>query len=236
MREIVLDTETTGLEPSQGHRIIEIGCLELKNRTPTGRRYHTYLNPQRDVPLEAQRITNIATEFLRDKPLFSDVADAFIAFIEDSPLVIHNAEFDLKFLNYELRRIERPTLTSSRAVDTAQMARVRYPGSPASLDALCKRFNIALDERQSKGHGALLDVELLAQVYLELCGGRQPNLELMASLNAASLANLANHKALPPRPHPLPSRITEEERARHAAAIASLPNAIWNLLAIPTAA
>ena len=231
MREIVLDTETTGLEPSQGHRIIEIGCLELKNRTPTGRRYHTYLNPQRDVPLEAQRITNIATEFLRDKPLFSDVVEAFTAFIEDSPLVIHNAEFDMKFLNFELTRIERPRLLSARAVDTAQMARIRYPGSPASLDALCKRFNIALDDRQSKGHGALLDAELLAQVYLELCGGRQPALELLASLNAASLANLANHKALPPRPQPLAPRISEDELARHAAAIASLPNAIWKLSA-----
>jgi DNA polymerase-3 subunit epsilon len=229
MREIILDTETTGLEPSQGHRIIEIGCLELKNRTPTGRRYHSYINPQRDVPLESQRITNLSTEFLRDKPLFSDVVDAFTAFIEDSPLVIHNAEFDLKFLNHELRRIERPALLSARAVDTAQMARIRYPGSPASLDALCKRFNIGLDERQAKGHGALLDAELLAQVYLELLGGRQPHLELLAELNAASLANLANHKPLPPRPQPLGQRISEEERARHAAAIASLPNAIWNL-------
>ena len=138
MREIVLDTETTGLEPSQGHRIIEIGCIELKNRTPTGRRYHTYLNPQRDVPLEAQRITNIATEFLRDKPLFSDVVEAFTAFIEDSPLVIHNAEFDMKFLNFELSRIERPTLPITRSVDTAQMARIRYPGSPATATALAR--------------------------------------------------------------------------------------------------
>lgn len=235
MREVVLDTETTGLEPSQGHRIIEIGCLELKNRTPTGRRYHTYLNPQRDVPLESQRITNLSTEFLRDKPLFADVVDAFTSFIEDSPLVIHNAEFDLKFLNFELNRIERPVLMSSRAVDTAQMARVKYPGSPASLDALCKRFNIGLDERQAKGHGALLDAELLAQVYLELCGGRQPHLELIAELNATSLANLANHKPLPPRPQPLAPRASEEELARHAAAIASLPNAIWNLTAPDTA-
>ena len=230
MREVVLDTETTGLEPSQGHRIIEIGCIELKNRTPTGRRYHTYVNPQRDVPLEAQRISNIATEFLRDKPLFDDVAEAFAAFIEDSPLVIHNAEFDLKFLNYELGRVERTLLPSSRAIDTAQMARQRYPGAPASLDALCRRFNIGLEEREAKGHGALLDADLLAQVYLELCGGRQPHLELMASLNEAGMANLAKHKPLPPRPHPLAPRITAEETARHAAAIAALgPNAIWNL-------
>jgi DNA polymerase-3 subunit epsilon len=235
MREIILDTETTGLEPSQGHRIIEIGCLELKNRTPTGRRYHTYVNPQRDVPLESQRITNLSTEFLRDKPLFSDVVDAFTAFIEDSPLVIHNAEFDLKFLNHELRRIERPTLVSSRAVDTAQMARIRYPGSPASLDALCKRFNIGLEEREAKGHGALLDAELLAQVYLELCGGRQPNLALLAELNAAGRANLANHKPLPPRPQPLAPRISQEELAHHAAAIASLPDAIWNLRTLESA-
>ena len=231
MREVVLDTETTGLEPSQGHRIIEIGCIELKNRTPTGRRYHTYVNPQRDVPLEAQRITNLATEFLRDKPLFADIAEGFTAFIEDSQLVIHNAEFDLKFLNHEFNRIERALLPLSRAVDTAQMARIRYPGSPASLDALCKRFNIGLDERQARGHGALLDAELLAQVYLELCGGRQPHLALIASLNAESLANLANHKPLPPRPQPLAPRITAEEIARHAAAIASLPDAIWKISA-----
>jgi len=230
MREVVLDTETTGLDPGQGHRITEIGCVELKNRTPTGRRYHTFVNPQRDVPLEAQRITNISTEFLRDKPLFEDIAEALVAFIEDSPLVIHNAEFDLKFLNHEFGRIERPRLPSSRAVDTAQMARVRYPGSPASLDALCKRFNIDLEQRQAKGHGALLDAELLAQVYLELCGGRQPHLELLASLNAASLANLANHKPLPPRPKPLEPRISAEEAERHAAAIASLgADAIWKL-------
>jgi DNA polymerase-3 subunit epsilon len=230
MREVVLDTETTGLEPSQGHRIIEIGCIELKNRTPTGRRYHTYVNPQRDVPLEAQRISNIATEFLRDKPLFDDVAEAFAAFIEDSPLIIHNAEFDLKFLNHELGRVERTLLPSSRAIDTAQMARQRYPGAPASLDALCRRFNIGLEEREAKGHGALLDAELLAQVYLELCGGRQPHLELMASLNEAGMANLAKHKPLPSRPHPLAPRISSEEAARHAAAIAALgPNAIWNL-------
>jgi DNA polymerase-3 subunit epsilon len=230
MREVVLDTETTGLDPAQGHRIIEIGCIELKNRTPTGRRYHTYVNPLRDVPLEAQRISNIATEFLRDKPVFADIAEAFSAFIEDSQLVIHNAEFDLKFLNFELGRIERAALPPTRAVDTAQMARVRYPGAPASLDALCRRFNIDLEERQAKGHGALLDAELLAQVYLELCGGRQPHLELMASLNEQGLANLAKHKPLPPRPLPLAPRISAEEWARHAAAIASLgPHAIWNL-------
>jgi len=230
MREVVLDTETTGLDPAQGHRIIEIGCIELKNRTPTGRRYHTYVNPLRDVPLEAQRISNIATEFLLDKPLFADIAEAFSAFIDDSQLVIHNAEFDLKFLNFELGRIERATLPPARAVDTAQMARLRYPGAPASLDALCRRFNIDLEERQAKGHGALLDAELLAQVYLELCGGRQPHLELMASLNEQGLANLAKHKSLPPRRQPLAPRLSAEELARHAAAIASLgPHAIWNL-------
>jgi DNA polymerase-3 subunit epsilon len=230
LREVVLDTETTGLDPAQGHRIIEIGCVELKNRTPTGRRYHTYVNPQRDVPLEAQRITNIATEFLRDKPLFEDIAEALLGFIADSPLVIHNAEFDLKFLNYEFNRIERAILPAARAVDTAQMARVRYPGSPASLDSLCKRFSIDLEQRQAKGHSALLDAELLAQVYLELCGGRQPHLELIASLNAASLANLANHKPLPPRPQPLAPRLSEAEAERHAASIAAMgPNALWNL-------
>ncbi len=229
MREIVLDTETTGLEPSQGHRIIEIGCIELKNRTPTGGRYHTYLNPERDVPEESQRITNLSTEFLLDKPLFADAVDAFLEFIGDSPLVIHNAEFDLKFLNAELGRANKPKLGPGRAIDTMLIARRKFPGSPASLDALCRRFDISLEERKSKGHGALLDVELLAQVYLELSGGRQPGLELMATDGAAGgRAAAGAHKPLPLRAQPLPSRLTDDERAHHEAAVASLgASAIW---------
>jgi DNA polymerase-3 subunit epsilon len=227
MREIVLDTETTGLETSQGHRVIEIGCLELHNRTPTGARYHTYLNPQRDVPEEAQRVSNLSTEFLRDKPLFADVVDEFLAFIGDSPLVIHNAEFDLKFLNMELSKADRPVLQGGRAVDTVLMARRKFPGSPASLDALCRRFNISLDERKSKGHGAMLDVELLAQVYLELLGGKQPGLELLSKTSApAALKRL--RKAAQTRPMPLAPRLSDEERARHDAMVERLgANAIW---------
>lgn len=228
MREIVLDTETTGLEPAQGHRIIEIGCIELKNRTPTGARYHTYLNPERDVPEESRRITNLSTEFLLDKPLFADAVDAFLAFIGDDPLVIHNAEFDLKFLNAELARASKPKLNPDRAVDTMLMARRKFPGSPASLDALCKRFDIGLDERKAKGHGALLDVELLAQVYLELLGGRQPGLELVAGDAAAGSAAKVAYARIPPRPQALASRLTAEELARHEAAIASLgAGAVW---------
>jgi DNA polymerase-3 subunit epsilon len=230
MREIVLDTETTGLEPSQGHRIIEIGCLELHNRTPTGAKYHQYLNPERDVPEEAQRITNLSTEFLRDKPLFGDVVDGFLAFIGDSPLVIHNAEFDLKFLNSELSRAKKPSLSAGRAVDTLVISRKKFPGSPASLDALCRRFDIALDDRKSKGHGAMLDVELLAQVYLELCGGRQPGLELMPVTTSSGVSGQVSHKTMLPRVKELAPRISEEELERHAKLVAGLGDkAIWNL-------
>jgi DNA polymerase-3 subunit epsilon len=231
MREIVLDTETTGLEPGQGHRIIEIGCVELKNRTPTGARYHCYVNPERDVPEDAQRVTNLTTEFLLDKPVFADIADAFLEFIGDSPLVIHNAEFDLKFLNAELARLRRSAIAPARAVDTVLIARRRFPGAPASLDALCRRFDIALDERQANGHSAILDAQLLAQVYLELSGGRQPGLDLVATSIAADSRAIA-HQALPPRPRPLPTHVSAEELARHHAAIAALGGgAIWNLQA-----
>ncbi|MEQ1753553.1 MAG: DNA polymerase III subunit epsilon [Micropepsaceae bacterium] len=227
MREIVLDTETTGLEPSQGHRIIEIGCLELNNRTPTGARYHAYINPQRDVPEEAQRISNLSTEFLLDKPVFADVADGFLEFIADSPLVIHNAEFDLKFLNSELGKLKKPSLPTARAVDTVHIARRKYPGSPASLDALCRRFNISLEERKSKGHGAMLDVELLAQVYLELMGGRQPGLELVAKSSGLTPVTTSRATA-PKRPNVLAPRISDEEKAHHDALIQGLGNsAIW---------
>jgi len=226
MREIILDTETTGLEPTQGHRVIEIGCLELHNKTQPGARFHVYINPQRDVPEEAQRITNLSTEFLKDKPLFADVVDGFLEFIADSPLVIHNAEFDLKFLNSELSRLKKPTLPSSRAIDTVMIARKKFPGSPASLDALCRRFNISLDERKSRGHGAMLEVELLSQVYLELTGGRQHGLELVAKTTSTTIP--ATRQAAPQRPSPLTSRLTEQEKALHDAMVQGLGNsAIW---------
>lgn len=231
MREIVLDTETTGLEPSQGHRIIEIGCLELRNRTPTGAKYHAYINPERDVPEESTRITNLTTEFLLDKPVFADVAEGFLAFIDDSALVIHNAEFDLKFLNAELSRLKKPGIAAERAIDTMLIARRRFPGASASLDALCRRFDISLDDRKDKGHGALLDAALLAEVYLELSGGRQPGLELMASAQTSENRVLA-FQPIPPRPAPLAARLSGEEIARHEAAIAALgASAIWRLQA-----
>jgi len=227
MREIVLDTETTGLDPNQGHRIIEIGCLELRNRTPTGAKYHAYINPERDVPEESQRITNLSTEFLRDKPVFADIVDGFLEFIGDSGLVIHNAEFDLKFLNAELSKVKKGSIPSSRATDTLMIARRRFPGASASLDALCRRFDISLDERKAKGHGAMLDVELLAEVYLELSGGRQPGLELVANAGASDNRVIV-FKPVVPRPSPLPPRISAEELERHAVAIASLgQSAIW---------
>lgn len=227
MREIVLDTETTGLDPSQGHRIIEIGCLELNNRNATSAFYHTYVNPQRDVPEEARRISNVSTEFLQDKPLFADVADAFLEFIGDSPLVIHNAEFDLKFLNSELGRLKKPLIELKRATDTVLIARKKFPGSPASLDALCRRFNISLDERKAKGHGAMLDVELLAQVYVELLGGRQQGLELVAKNSVVPGPELKRASAQK-RSAPLPSRLTDEEKARHEELVNGLGSqAIW---------
>ncbi len=227
MREIVLDTETTGLDPNQGHRIIEIGCLELRNRTPTGAKYHAYINPERDVPEESQRITNLSTEFLRDKPVFADVVDGFLEFIGDSGLVIHNAEFDLKFLNAELGKLKKGSIPSTRAVDTLMIARRRFPGASASLDALCRRFDISLDDRRAKGHGALLDAALLAEVYLELSGGRQPGLELVANAGASDNRAIV-FKPVVPRPSPLPPRISAEELERHAVAIASLgQSAIW---------
>lgn len=171
MREIVLDTETTGLDPAEGHRIIEIGCVELINYLPTGRVYHTYVNPERDVPLEASAISGIKTDFLKPFPIFSKIVDDFLSFLGDDRLVIHNASFDLKFLNAEFERLNHPHFPSQRAIDTLKIARAKFPGSPASLDALCRRFQIDLSSRTK--HGALVDSELLAKVYLELLGGRQ---------------------------------------------------------------
>ena len=227
MREIVLDTETTGLDPSQGHRVIEIGCLELQDRRATPATFHAYINPQRDVPEEARRISNLSTEFLQDKPLFANVADAFLEFIGESPLVIHNAEFDLKFLNAELSRLKKPLIGAARATDTVLIARKKFPGSPASLDALCRRFNISLDERKSKGHGAMLDVELLAQVYVELLGGRQQGLELVAK-SSAELGSVLQRVAADKRSVPLLSRLTDEEKARHDSLVNGLgAQAIW---------
>lgn len=173
-REIVLDTETTGFEPSEGHRLVEIGCLELINHIPTGKTFHVYINPERDVPAEAVAVHGLDRERLKDEPLFAQVAQDFLDFIQNDPLVIHNAKFDMKFLNAELLAHDYDRLPDSQALDTLAMARKKFPGAQASLDALCRRFGI--DNSNRTLHGALLDSELLAEVYLNLIGGRQPNL------------------------------------------------------------
>lgn len=177
-REIVLDTETTGFEPSEGHRIVEIGCVELDGLLPTGKTFHVYINPQRDMPAGAYEVHGLSAEFLSGFPVFEAQVEGFLDFIGDAPLVIHNASFDMKFINAELTTLGRPVLPSSRAIDTLAMARKAFPGSPASLDALCRRFGI--DNASRTLHGALLDSELLAEVYLELRGGRQPGFGLDA--------------------------------------------------------
>jgi DNA polymerase III subunit epsilon len=221
MREIVLDTETTGLDPEQGHRVVEIGCIELMNCVPTGRTFQTYVNPARDMPADAFAVHGLSAEFLRDKPRFAEIADPLLEFLGDSPLVIHNAGFDLKFLNWELAACGRRTCLPARAVDTVTLARQKFPGAPASLDALCKRFNVDLSARTK--HGALLDAELLACVYLELTGGRQPGLVLAAAGEARRIV-VAERPVRPARPH-APSL---EELAAHAAFLAAeVKSAIW---------
>jgi DNA polymerase III subunit epsilon len=187
MREIVLDTETTGLDPLHGDRVVEIAALELRNHMPTGAHFHCYLNPQRDMPQEAYNVHGLSEAFLSDKPLFAAEVDGFLNFIGNAPLVIHNGAFDMKFLNAELSRIKRPSLSNDRMIDTLMIARKRFPGSPASLDALCRRFGVDLSVRTL--HGALVDCQLLTAVYLELVGGRQPGLTLAAN------AKPAKHKA-----------------------------------------
>jgi DNA polymerase-3 subunit epsilon len=177
-REIILDTETTGLRPDEGHRVVEIGCIELVNYVPTGRVYHAYVNPERPMPPEAFAVHGLSDDFLREKPLFSAVVDEFLEFVGDSPVIAHNARFDMGFVNAELARIQRSILSPPRVIDTADMARRKFPGAPASLDALCKRFNI--DNSSRTKHGALLDAELLAEVYIELIGGRQTSLDIAA--------------------------------------------------------
>lgn len=179
IREIVLDTETTGIDPKDGHRIIEIGCIELINHLPTGQSYHTYINPQREVEEGAVRVHGLRTEFLKDHPIFLKIVDPFLEFIGSDPLIIHNASFDIGFINAELDRLCRPIIPLARAIDTLKLARQKFPGSPASLDALCKRFAIDLGSRTK--HGALIDSELLARVYLELIGGRQTQMSLSSS-------------------------------------------------------
>ena len=233
MREIVLDTETTGLDPKMGDRVVEIAALELLNHLPTGKHYHVYLNPERDMPEEAFRVHGLSAEFLSEKPLFKDEFQGFLDFVGESPLVIHNGAFDLKFLNAELKRIKRVGLSYDRLIDTLLIARKRYPGAPASLDALCRRFGVDLSVRTL--HGALVDCELLAAVYLEFVGGRQPGLTLgsdadqgnsspQASKSIEAVGTRPKVEIRPPRDHsPSP-----EELERHRAFVGSaLKDAIW---------
>lgn len=242
MREIVLDTETTGFEPGEGDRIVEIGGVELWNHVPTGRTYHQYINPERSMPAEAFEVHGIGPdlleppqhpkpgqETLRDKPVFADIAEDFVAFVGDAKLIIHNASFDMKFLNAELGWTNRTLLPNDQAIDTLAIARRKFPGSPASLDALCRRFGI--DNSAREKHGALLDSEILAEVYLELIGGRQPDLVLAQS--AAKVAGEAVDAGWRPAPRPndLPSRISSDEADAHAAFIQRMgDSAIWTKL------
>ena len=222
MREIVLDTETTGLDPNAGHRVIEIGCIELVNHIPTGLTYHQYVNPERAMPDEAFAIHGLSEAFLAQHPVFSDVAPAFLEFIGEAKLVIHNAGFDIKFLNAELERLEHRAIPLARAIDTVQLARQRFPGAQASLDALCRRFEI--DNSARDKHGALLDAELLSLVYLELIGGRQPGLALAAeAAQGPSRAPRVVRPLRPARPH-VP---TPDEEAAHALLVATLSDPIW---------
>lgn len=227
MREIVMDTETTGLDPNTGDRIVEIGAVELFNHMPTGKTYHQYINPERDMPEGAFAVHGLSAEFLSDKPLFKDVAQAFLDFVGDSKMVIHNAAFDMKFLNAELKRVNRPELPWAQALDTLAIARKKFPGAQNTLDALCRRFGIRTEREL---HGALLDSEILAEVYLELIGGRQPDFVLSIVSNTDANGDGAAANWSPPqRPQPLPSRISDEEAEAHKAFVEKLgETAVWN--------
>jgi DNA polymerase-3 subunit epsilon len=229
MREIVFDTETTGLNPAGGDRMVEIGCIEIVNRVETGRHYHAYFYPERDMPFEAEMVHGLTSAFLSDKPLFSEKAEELLDFIEDSPLVAHNASFDFGFLNFELERCGQPPVSIHRMVDTLTLSRSKHPGAKHSLDALCMRFGI--DRSQRIKHGALLDAQLLAQVYVELTGGRQIGLGLVAEAGTVSLEQSARavtvREPRPARPH----AALVEELERHRAFIAKLVNPLWERFA-----
>ena len=232
MREIVLDTETTGFDPFSGDRIVEIGAVELFNHMPTGKTYHQYINPQRDMPQDAFDVHGISAEFLADKPVFRAIASDFVAFCGDARLVIHNANFDMKFINAELTWARLPQIPMAQALDTLLIARKKFPGAPASLDALCRRFGI--DNSAREKHGALLDSEILAEVYLELIGGRQPDLVLAQGARGADRGAAAGSATWrpAPRPAPLANRITDSEKAAHAAIVEDLgEDAVWRKFA-----
>jgi DNA polymerase-3 subunit epsilon len=227
MREIVIDTETTGFDALNGDRVVEIGCIELLNHIPTGNEYQVYINPERDMPSGAFEVHGLSETFLSDKPLFADIVDDFLAFVGDDRLVAHNASFDMGFINAELGRLKRPAIPLSQTIDTVAMARRKFPGAPASLDALCRRF--AVDASARTHHGALLDAGLLAEVYLALIGGRQPGLSLAASTVEGPATSVAaaetknGTKSREPRPH----APTDEEVAAHAAFVDGLKDPLW---------
>lgn len=228
MRQIVLDTETTGIDPTEGHRLVEIGCVELENYVPTGRILHLYLNPEREVPPEAEAVHGLSTKFLKDKPLFAEIYTDFLEFVGDAPLVIHNAEFDIKFLNHELKTVGHPGFKLKDAIDTLKIAREKFPGSPANLDALCRRFGV--DNSGREYHGALLDSQLLAEVYLELLGGRQRGLGLdteeqqtLGTVTAISQQAARIRKPREARAFP----VSEDELNLHAELLGKLTDPLW---------
>ncbi len=229
MREIILDTETTGLDPDAGHKLVEVAAIELVNHLPTGRKFQRYLRPDRDIAPEAQAVHGLTAAFLADKPVFAEVVAELLEFLGDARLIIHNAEFDLKFLNAEFKALGFPALPLARAIDTVQMARRKFPGAPASLDALCQRFSINNAHRTL--HGALLDAELLSEVYLELIGGRQSHLSLEVEASAPGVAAgsgiQVNVRARPGRT-PRLDAASEAELAAHAALLAKLKNPLWS--------
>jgi DNA polymerase III subunit epsilon len=225
MREIVLDTETTGLDPLRGDRLVEIGCVEIFNRMPTGQTFHRYINPQRDVPREAFEVHGLSTEFLADKPLFSAVVDEFLTFVGDAPLVIHNASFDIGFINAELEKVSRVAIPRERLVDTLLLARRKHPGVSNRLDDLCSRY--AIDNSHRTKHGALLDAELLAEVYVDLIGARQSQL-ILADKVQVSVGTTADAPRRQ-RTEPLTPRLTTTELAAHQAFVATLgEKALWS--------
>jgi DNA polymerase-3 subunit epsilon len=226
MREIVLDTETTGTDPAAGDRVIEIGCVELVNHVPTGRTYHVYLNPERAVSAGAQAVHGLSNTFLAEKPVFAAVADELIAFIGDGRLVIHNAAFDIAFLNAEFARTGYPALDLEDVIDTLSLARRKHPGASNSLDALCARYGI--DNSRRTKHGALLDAEILAEVYIELIGGKQAGLDLTIAAPVAAGAQAITGLPREVRPRIIVSKLTEAERGAHETLVQSLgPNALW---------
>jgi DNA polymerase III subunit epsilon len=227
-REIILDTETTGLNPASGDRVVEIGAVELLNHLPSGRTFHVYINPERDMPAEAEAVHGLSAAFLKNKPVFADVAQDFVDFIGDSTLVIHNASFDIGFLNAELGFLKRPAILPERVIDTLHLARTKHPGAQNSLDALCRRYGI--DNSKRTKHGALLDSELLAEVYLELIGGRQTALVLDTSGRRKSVERTFAGPVNLVRPALLPLRLSAAERDAHRLFVKQLgEHALWKL-------